>query len=315
MFGYVRPDIPELKVREYDAYRAVYCGICKSAGGALGRLARLELSYDAVFLALVRMLASGTAPDIRDGRCAFHPMKKRPVCADCGELRYAAVVTALLTDAKIRDDMRDERGLKRLRARLLSPFSSSIAKRALKKGGGDASAVREAIDSALSRLSELEAARSPSLDDAAERFGELTAAVFSAGFDGDRKRILDEAGRATGRFIYAADAADDARDDLVSGSYNPIVLTYGDAAFDPPDKKGVKPRLKKSVGEAILRGAMLDLGRLPPAVGLLCDGGDPTVAAIVENIVYSGMPGTMNRVVSVAAGAKSRRHKGVDPVE
>ncbi|MFT9057020.1 MAG: DUF5685 family protein, partial [Ethanoligenens sp.] len=28
MFGYVKPFKPELKIREFEAYRAVYCGMC-----------------------------------------------------------------------------------------------------------------------------------------------------------------------------------------------------------------------------------------------------------------------------------------------
>ena len=28
MFGYVRPYKPELKVREYEMFRAAYCGLC-----------------------------------------------------------------------------------------------------------------------------------------------------------------------------------------------------------------------------------------------------------------------------------------------
>ena len=64
MFGYVKPDIRELKVKEYDAYRAIYCGICKSTGRSLGQAARLALTYDAVFLAAARMLAAGVSPDL-----------------------------------------------------------------------------------------------------------------------------------------------------------------------------------------------------------------------------------------------------------
>ena len=30
MFGYVKPAYPELLVKEYELYRAVYCGICEA---------------------------------------------------------------------------------------------------------------------------------------------------------------------------------------------------------------------------------------------------------------------------------------------
>ena len=302
MFGYVKPDISELKVKEYDAYRAVYCGICKSTGKWLGQSARLALSYDAVFLAAARMLASGAVPSTGEGKCAAHPFKKRPICADGEEIRYASYVTAVLTYAKISDDLRDESGLRKIRARIVSPFAHGSAKRALKRGGSAVAEAARAVGTSLARLSELEAARSPSLDETAECFGELLGAVFSAGFEGADRRILHEIGRSTGRFIYAADAADDAVRDSQSGSYNPIVLSYGDGAFEGDGKER---KMTRTTGEALLRGAMLDLGRLPPAVELLCEGGDPIISAIVKNIAFSGMPKTMNSIVSKNAGAET----------
>ncbi len=309
MFGYVKPDISELKVKEYDAYRAVYCGICKSTGKWLGHAARLALSYDAVFLAAARMLAAGASPSTGDGRCAAHPFKKRPVCADGDEIRYASYVTAVLTYSKISDDLRDERGLKKLRARIVSPFAHGAAKRALKRGGGAVAEAARAAGSSLSRLSELEEARSPSLDETAERFGELLGAVFAAGFEGAKRRILYEIGRSTGRFIYAADAADDAVRDSLTGNYNPIVVSYGDGAFVG---EGKKRKLALRTGEALLRGAMLDLSRLPPAVELLCEGGDPIISAIVKNIAFSGMPKTLNSIISKNAGAAGDDHDKED---
>ncbi|WP_283129067.1 DUF5685 family protein, partial [Allofournierella massiliensis] len=29
MFGYVTPEKPEMKVKEFESYRAMYCGLCK----------------------------------------------------------------------------------------------------------------------------------------------------------------------------------------------------------------------------------------------------------------------------------------------
>jgi hypothetical protein len=34
MFGYVRPYRDELKVKDYELYRAVYCGLCHSLKSA-----------------------------------------------------------------------------------------------------------------------------------------------------------------------------------------------------------------------------------------------------------------------------------------
>ena len=53
LFGYVRPCKEELKVKEYNMFRAVYCGLCKTLGQSANQLCRLGLSYDFTFLALL----------------------------------------------------------------------------------------------------------------------------------------------------------------------------------------------------------------------------------------------------------------------
>lgn len=32
MFGYIKPNREEMKVKEYNTYKAVYCGLCKCMG-------------------------------------------------------------------------------------------------------------------------------------------------------------------------------------------------------------------------------------------------------------------------------------------
>ena len=54
MFGYIQPYIPNLTVGDYEYYRAAYCGLCRSMGKVCGSGSRLTLSYDGVFLALLR---------------------------------------------------------------------------------------------------------------------------------------------------------------------------------------------------------------------------------------------------------------------
>ena len=55
MLGYVRAYRPEMKFKDYDMYKGVYCSLCKSIGKRYGLLARLTLSYDFTFLAILRM--------------------------------------------------------------------------------------------------------------------------------------------------------------------------------------------------------------------------------------------------------------------
>lgn len=49
MFGFVKPLVPELKVKDSDFYRSVYCGLCRSMSKHTGGISAFTLSYDMTF--------------------------------------------------------------------------------------------------------------------------------------------------------------------------------------------------------------------------------------------------------------------------
>ena len=55
MFGYVTASLKELDKEAEKRYGAVYCGICRRIRLQSGNVARLGLSYDMAFLALLLM--------------------------------------------------------------------------------------------------------------------------------------------------------------------------------------------------------------------------------------------------------------------
>jgi formate hydrogenlyase subunit 6/NADH:ubiquinone oxidoreductase subunit I len=111
MYGYVKPYTEELRVKEALFYRATYCGICREMRRTLGELSGLTLTYDSVFLALVRMVyLPDEAIGAKDRRCALHPLKKRRMLERNDALSYTARVFALLSYHKCLDDGADERG-------------------------------------------------------------------------------------------------------------------------------------------------------------------------------------------------------------
>ena len=50
MFGYIRVNKPELKVKEFEIYNAVYCGLCREMGKSYGIFSKFCLSYDMTFV-------------------------------------------------------------------------------------------------------------------------------------------------------------------------------------------------------------------------------------------------------------------------
>ena len=72
MYGYIRPNQDELKIREYTEYRAYYCGLCKCLSAEYGEIARSVLSYDCTFIALLLSGLDGT-DNVQKRRCVYKP--------------------------------------------------------------------------------------------------------------------------------------------------------------------------------------------------------------------------------------------------
>ncbi|MBP5610243.1 MAG: hypothetical protein J6X72_02755 [Clostridia bacterium] len=271
MFGYVKPWIPELRVREEATYRALYCGLCRTLKKTVGRLSTLSLSYDFVFFLICRLRAEGIAPTPTPRRCILHPLRRRPMI-DAGEIgELAARISALLTYDQLRDDLRDRGAKKRLRARLLLPIFRAARRRA------DLADLDAAFRRSLDALDAYERAGEPSADAAAETFGTLLGQAFAYGLTGENERILYEIGRHVGRFIYLADAAEDYDDDRRRGNYNPLVIRNGGIDFSPEEKNALHTSL------------LLELTALERAVALLPPKRDD-LSELTDNILYIGLP-------------------------
>lgn len=271
MFGYVKIYKPECKFREYEYYRGVYCGVCRALGKCGGACARLTLSYDAAFLALVRMALEGEKPRFARRRCLAHPLRRHTEALPTAAAEMAARASLILTAYKNRDDLCDEKGSRRLRARLLAPSLSRMSRRAAR----GFEALDGEIQSGLEALWAFERQPAPSLDRPAMLFGEMMAGVLAFGLEGEKARIARTVGRAVGKWIYLVDALDDLADDIRLGRYNPIALVYG----------GEPPEGEESIVLA------LDACRFEAEAALdLVDFPDDDMKALAENILRFGMP-------------------------
>ena len=293
MFGYVRVESPELKVREYECYRATYCGLCRAMGKCTGQCSRMTLSYDMAFLAICRMALLGETPHYEQKRCFVHPLRRRNVLTRTDTLDYCAGAAALLTYHRIRDDLCDERGGKRLRARLTYPFAKRWRKRAERRG---LSSLDEKIAAGLARLATCEAEQRASVDTPAAIFGDILADVMSFGLPEDQARIASQAGRCIGRWIYIADALDDAEEDGKRGRYNPFLLLYGHVPT-AEEREGIEIALKNALFDA-------------EAAFDLCDFPHEDLKSIVYNILYLGMPARIETINREKDGGCQKTGKG-----
>ncbi len=277
MFGYIKPYVPELKVSEYEKYRAAYCGLCCSIGRVTGQLSRFTLSYDLVFLAAVRMVLEEITPEFKPMYCLAHPMRKRLTITENPALTYAAQISAVLADEKNRDDLNDEHGAGRIKSSVVSPFLSAFAKNAEKELPSDC---RRNICEKLKRLDELEKQGCTSVGDTADAFGEVLRYVFSLGLNDEKANIAGNIGYHTGRFAYICDAADDMTDDIQKHRYNPIAGGWGEYAL-------TDGKMSPMVREAIMMSAPLELEKLSSAVESL--DAKHIMTPIIKNTVYLGM--------------------------
>ena len=272
MFGYVKPVVADLLVREHEFYKATYCGICRSMKKHTGTLSNVTLSYDSVFLALVRM---AYIPDLECRtelrRCIAHPAKRRSMLEENEATEYTARAFAILTHYKLLDDISDEKLVKRAAVSLARPITSHAVSLA------DLSDLEAIVADRLARITELERAKCPSIDEPAELFGQLLGEIFSYGYDGEARLVSYECGLHLGKFIYAADAAEDYDKDARSGSYNPYVIQYGAAPLTDENKQSIKT------------GLILECSRIEAAVNLMPFDGKATIENIIKNVIYLGL--------------------------
>ncbi len=280
MFGYIKTKRTELRVREYEYYRASYCGLCRAMGKCTGQCSRLLLSYDFAFLVNLRMALNGTQPTYKRRRCIAHPFRRRTMMEVNDELRYAASASSILAYEKCRDDLHDERGFRRFKARLKCMLLHGAYRRAKKRQPELALAVREH----LGRLAEKEKELRPSVDEVAVIFGDLLSDILSWGLADDKKRIAETIGRQTGRFIYIIDAIDDLAEDVEKKRFNPLALLFGGMPNED-EKKGIETALLSYLSD------------LEVAFDLMNDAVGSNRRAVLENILYLGMPDTIRRVL------------------
>ena len=293
MFGYIRTDTPEMRVRENEYYRAVYCGLCRSQGKCTGQCSRFTLNYDFVFLALLRLAIDGRQPQIKKGRCMAHPLRKRAYVAHCEPLAYCAYAAAILTYGKIVDDLADERGMKRLKARLAKPFAHGMRRRALKKYAE----LDRLVSEGLKRLSDIEKQKLNSVDIPADAFGDILADIVSFGLEGNDERIMRKIGKHIGRWIYIVDAADDLDEDIKKERFNAFACLYNG---NIPDEDR----------ETISNSLRLELLAAEPAFDLIDYNELYDIEAIVSNIIYRGMPNTVEKVLGLECKCQNNNVKG-----
>lgn len=271
MFGYIRAAKGELKMREYEIYRGIYCSLCRRLGKSYGFLSRLTLSYDFTFLALLDISLEDGCTAFKPGRCVFNPAKKCNYIKDGKDLDFASSAAMILLYYKIADDIADEKGVKKLRAQFIRPLFSHAHKKAATKYPE----IEESVSEYIKAQNLLENQNCKSVDEAAEPSALVMSKLLSLlSDDSGQKRALNRLGYCLGRYIYLLDAACDYERDIKNSAYNVLRNANGDI------KEYVISQLYFCINEAAKAFELLNIKKHKSILG---------------NIIYFGLEETFKK--------------------
>ena len=275
MFGYLQIHKDELKVKEYEAYKSVYCGLCKQLGRDYGFLTRLILSYDCTFYAILLMSLKRSCTGFSDGRCKFNPLKKCKF-ADCKDNAYskASALSVISAYYKVVDDIDDSGFFKRIALKIVKPFFGRRQKKAARRFPE----IEIIVSEMMKNQKAAENDELVTIDKAANPTAKMISdlAVLEGGND-LQKRVLSEFGYQIGRWVYLTDAADDYEKDKKSGNFNPFIKA------DINDKDYINSVLSQSLARAYDAYNLLDIIDFKP---------------IIDNMMLYGFPNKQNAVLN-----------------
>lgn len=273
MFGYVRVNKPELRVKEFEIYNAVYCGLCRHIGKTYGAVAKLCLSYDMTFISLLQSCLSDGADCFEQKRCRANPLKKCTYCKNDGQIHeLAAAASMALCDMKLRDNACDSRFPLSLCFKAVRLFTKRKAAKAYRKYPVLESVVSDYFEEQL----KVEASDGCSLDKAAEPSAKAVGRILEMlECEEKYKFVLERMGYCLGKWIYLCDVADDLEKDIKKKRFNPLKFEMPSGA-DP--KKYAEQRLVPLMNNCFIECAkyaeLLDIKKYKN---------------ILDNILYEGL--------------------------
>jgi hypothetical protein len=272
----------ELKVRELERFKALYCGLCHALGKKYGVAARFVLNYELVLLAML-LWDENEQPLIKRRRCMASPCISKRYCARNTALDICAAYSIILTWWKLRDTVADEPFFKALPHRM----ALLVLSRAYKKAAREFAEFDGKVGEEVARLAEYGSLGDKSLDGAADKFAQILKAAAPRDMPENKRRVLSELLYHLGRWVYIIDACDDFGDDAKAGRFNPVAARFTlsqDGQGEITDE--ATARLKTT---------------LTHSNNLLCSAFEllPENAwtQIVGNMVYLAMPDVCERIV------------------
>ncbi|SHI86226.1 hypothetical protein SAMN02745163_00880 [Clostridium cavendishii DSM 21758] len=222
MFGYVTPMKMEMKIKDYERFKAYYCGLCHEIKKNYGNLSRISLNFDMTFLGLLLDGLSYDKTSVKKIHCPLHITENKAIIIDSSALDYASSINVALFYFKLVDDVMDDKSLK-------GKIGSLFFQHKEKKFSLSYSIVNKIIVNELENLKKLENSLNfNSIDEISHPFAHLTGMLIKAypnELINDTLELRDELyilGYNLGKWIYIIDAFDDLKEDILKKKFNPI---------------------------------------------------------------------------------------------
>jgi len=249
LFGYIIPSKPDLTIRDFNTYRAVYCGLCKTLSNKFTASSRILVGYDFVFLTLLSLSLKDGEITVSRERCNTNPLKKVPVAKGNESIEFSAAMAVITAYYKLADDMSDERFIKKA-----ASFATKLAiSRGYKRAKRLYPEIDKLINTEMENQSGIERNSTSSTDLASQSSANGLSAIFEMlSEEENTKRILKRLGYLLGRFIYLCDAGDDLSDDIKYNRFNPLRNRLSQNPAEDEIKQAVeefKGSLRLNVGE------------------------------------------------------------------
>lgn len=278
MFGYIKPHKSELKIKEYEMYKGIYCSLCKQLGKSYGFFSRFLLNYDFTFLAICLLASQKTESQFIKSHCSFCYSKK---CVCCklpnSVLDYCAAISLIVAYYKIEDNFKDGSIFEKILCGIALPYMKHTSKKASKRYPE----VADYIKTQLDIQENIEKNNPTSVDMASDSTAKALGNIFSFMYDVSQKKIAYRFGYCLGRFIYICDALDDLEKDIKSGNYNPFLMENKN-----PDFKKIRNSslniLYTTADELAKAYELIDFHRYK---------------SILDNIVYYGLDDSIYKVL------------------
>ena len=220
MFGYIKTYKPNMLIKDFEAYRGVYCSLCKQLGKDYGVASRFILSYDITFYAIIDMSVNNECPKFKGGRCSFNPLKKCNYCTgDNKALKRASALSVITFYYKLLDDINDKSFIKSIPTRLLIPYAKHLQKKAKREFPEIDDIVCKMLESQFLAEQDTLCGLDKSSEPTAQMLSEMMCILAK---DESQRNIYKYFGYYLGKWVYLIDATDDIEDDIKKDGFNPF---------------------------------------------------------------------------------------------